>query len=195
MKQLTFTMQKESTTMQTQPEAGSLADLHQRFHGDAYGLREHYRTLQTQCPVLYDQEARCWQVLRCRDVGSLLTDPGTFASARSGDSSRSPPGSVAGIVGRQFLFLDGPPHQALQEVLRKPLGRMASQLGPFLRATISALLERGQRDGCMDLFGDFAAPRSRLLGTCRPTWAGCSPCTTPSGALLRRGAGGPPTIC
>lgn len=156
--------QEERTTMQTQPGAGSLAyDLHQRFHGDAASLRERYRTLHTQCPVLYDQAAGCWQVLRCGDVGSLLTDPGTFASARSGTSPKSPAGSVAGIVRRQFLFLDGPRHLAVQEVLRKPLGRMASQLGPFLQKTISALLERGRRDGRMDLVSGFATPLSRLL--------------------------------
>jgi len=119
--------------------------------------------MHAQCPVLYDQEAGCWLVLRCGDVGSLLTDPGTFAASRSGASPKSPPGSVAGIVGRQFLFLDGEPHLAVQEVLRKPLGRIASQLGPFLRETISALLESGRRDGRMDLVGGFAAPLSRLL--------------------------------
>jgi cytochrome P450 len=140
-----------------------ISDLHHRFHGDTAGLREMYRTLHAQCPVLYDQEAGCWLVLRCSDVGSLLTDPGTFAASRSGASPKSLPGSVAGIVGRQFLFLDGEPHRAVQEVLRTPLGRIASQLGPFLRATIATFLESGQRDGRMDLVGGFAAPLSRLL--------------------------------
>jgi cytochrome P450 len=149
--------------MQIKPVPGSLADLHHRFYGDAPGLREMYRTLHTQCPVLYDREARCWLALRCSDVGSLLTDPAIFAASRSGDSSKSPPGSVAGIVQRQFLFRDGEQHLAAQEVLRKPLGRIASQLGPFLRETISALLERGRRDGRMDLVAGFAAPLSRLL--------------------------------
>src|SRR5438105_4496104 len=127
-------------TMQTKPVAGSLADLHHRFYGDAPGLREMYRTLQRQCPVLHDQEAGCWLVLRCGDVGSVLTDPGTFAASRSSASPMRPPGSVAGIVQRQFLFLDGEQHRALQEVLRKPLGRIAGQLGPFLTEQISALL-------------------------------------------------------
>jgi cytochrome P450 len=149
--------------MQTKPGQGSLADLNHRFHGDAAGLREVYRTLHEQRPVLYDREADCWLALRCGDVGSLLTDPGTFAASRCGALPKSPPGSVAGIVGRQFLFRDGEQHLAVQEVLRKPLGRIASQLGPFLRETISALLERGRCGGRMDLVGGFAAPLSRLL--------------------------------
>ncbi len=140
-----------------------ISDLHHRFHGDPTGLRDMYRTLHAQCPVLYDQEARCWLVLRCGDVGSLLTDPGAFAASRSGASPKSPPGSVAGIVGRQFLFLDGEPHRVVQAVLRKLLGRIAGQLGPFLRETTTALLESGRRDGRMDLVGGFAAPLSRLL--------------------------------
>src|SRR2546425_5242516 len=156
-------MQEERTTMQTKPGPGSLADLHHRFYSDAPGLREMYRTLHEQCPVLRDQEAGCWLVLRCCDVGSLLTDPGTFAASRSGASPKRPPGSVAGIVQRQFLFRDSEQHLAVHEVLRKPLGRMASQLDPFLQETISALLERGRRDGRMDLVGGFAAPLSRLL--------------------------------
>src|SRR5437773_960480 len=140
-----------------------ISDLHHRLSGDAPGLREMYRTLHAQCPVLYDQEARCWLVLRCTDVGSLLTNPSTFAASRRGASPKSPPGSVAGIVGRQFLFLDGEPHRAVQEALRKPLGRITSQLGPFLRETIAALLESGQREGRMDLVEGFSAPLSRLL--------------------------------
>src|SRR5436305_645505 len=90
-------------------------------------------------------------------------DPATFAASRSGTSPMRPPGTLAGIVQRQFLFLDGEKHRALQEVLRKPLGRMAGQLGPFLQETISALLEPGRREGRMDLVGGFAAPLSRLL--------------------------------
>lgn len=149
--------------MRTKPVPGSLADLHHRFRGDASGLREMYRTLQTQCPVLHDQEAGCWLVLRCGDVGSVLTEPGTFAASRSGASPMRSPGTLAGIVQRQFLFLDGEQHRALQEVLRKPLGRMAGQLGPFLQETISALTSRGRRDGRMDLVGGFAAPLSRRV--------------------------------
>ncbi len=148
-------------TMQTKPVPGSFADLHHRFYGDAPGLRDMYRTLHTECPVLHDQEAGCWLVLCCGDVGSVLTDPATFASSRSGASPMRPPGTLAGIVQRQFLFLDGEQHRSLQEVLRKPLGRMAGQLGPFLQETISELLERGRRDGRMDLVGGFAAPLSR----------------------------------
>ena len=102
--------------MQTKPVPQSLADLHHRFRGDAPGLREMYRTLQTQCPVLHDQEAGCWLVLRCGDVGLVLTDPDTFAASRSGTSPMRPPGTLAGIVQRQFLFLDGEQHRALQEV-------------------------------------------------------------------------------
>jgi len=150
-------------TMQTKPVPGSLADLHHRFHGDAPGLREMYRTLHTTCPVLHDQEAGCWLVLGYRDVGSVLTDPATFAASRRGASPIRPPGTLAGIVQRQFLFLDGEQHRALQEVLRKPLGRIAGQLGPFLQETISALTSRGRRDGRMDLVGGFAAPLSRRV--------------------------------
>src|SRR6266702_4030608 len=87
---------EERMTMQTKPVPGSLADLHHRFYGDAPGLRDMYRTLQTQCPVLHDQEAGCWLVLRCGDVGSVLTDPATFASSRSGASPMRPPGTLAG---------------------------------------------------------------------------------------------------
>src|SRR5438132_2406736 len=129
-------MQEERTTMQTRLVPGSLADLHHRFHGDSPGLHEMYRTPHTQCPVLHDQEAGCWLVLRCGDVGSVLTHPDTFTASRSGASPKRPPGSVAGIVQRQFLFRDGEQHLAVHEVLRKPLGRMASQLGctgDFLR--------------------------------------------------------------
>jgi cytochrome P450 len=149
--------------MQTKPVPGSLANLHERFHGDAAGLRDMYRMLQTACPVLHDQEAGCWLVLGYRDVGSVLTDPATFAASRSPSSPLRPPGSVAGIVQRQFLFLDGEQHRAVQEVLRKPLGCMAGQLGPFLQETISALTSRGRRDGRMDLVGGFAAPLSRRV--------------------------------
>ncbi len=150
-------------TMQTKPVPGILTNLYHRFRGDAPGLLEMYRTLQMQCPVLHDQETGYWLVLRCGDVRSVLTDPGTFAASRSGALPRRPPGTLAGIVQRQFLFLDGEQHRALQEVLRKPLGRMAGQLGPFLQETISALTSRGRRDGRMDLVGGFAAPLSRRV--------------------------------
>src|SRR2546425_9884815 len=73
--------QEERTTMQLQSKPGHLTDLHQRGSADATGLRERYRTLQTSCPVLYDQKAGSWLVLRCSDVESLLTDPESFASS------------------------------------------------------------------------------------------------------------------
>jgi cytochrome P450 len=147
--------EEERTRMQHQPEPGCCTELHQH---------ERYRTLQTSCPVRFEQEIGCWQVLGCREVQSLLTDPGTFASSRPGVSpSQAPAGSVAGIVGRQFLFLDGREHLAVQTLLRKMLGRQASQLGPFLHETITALLEQGRRDGHLDLVGGFAAPFSRRL--------------------------------
>src|SRR5438552_13531543 len=94
------------TTVQHQSESGGCTDLHQHGRGDAASLRDRYRTLHTSCPVFFDQEAGSWLVLRCRDVASLLTDPETFASSRQRASpSHLPPGSVAGIVRRQFLFL------------------------------------------------------------------------------------------
>ena len=105
-----------------------------------------------------------WRVQRYQDVETLLTDTATFASSRLGTKqSYAPAGSVAGIVGRQFLFLDGREHLAVQGLLRKALGRRANQLGPFLQTTITSLLEAGLKSGQLDLVGDFAAPFSRQL--------------------------------
>jgi cytochrome P450 len=105
-----------------------------------------------------------WLVQRYQDVETLLTDAETFASSRPGGAQRyASAGSVAGIVGRQFLFLDGRHHLAVQAFLRKALGRKANRLGPFLHATITSLLESGLREGQLDLVGGFAAPLSRHL--------------------------------
>ena len=74
-----------------------------------------------------------------------------------------PPGTIAGIVERQLLFLDGTRHDAVQDVLRKPLGRLAQEVQPFLQETVMGLLAHGRQAGRMDLVGEFASPLSRLL--------------------------------
>jgi cytochrome P450 len=117
------------------------------------GISEH--------PFLKDEH---WLVQRYQDVEILLTDAEAFPSLRPGAlPGHAPAGSVAGIVGRQFLFLDGREHLAVQALLRKALGRLANRLGPFLHVMITDLLEQGMREGQMDLVSGFAAPFSRQL--------------------------------
>jgi cytochrome P450 len=156
--------EEEQTRMLHQPTTGRRPDLQQHFCAAATGLRYRYPALQMSCPVRFDHETSSWLVLGFKEVDSLLTDTGTFASSRPGVSpSHAPLGSVAGIVRRQFLFLDGREHLAVQALLRKALGRQAGQLGPFLHETITGLLEQGRREGHLDLVGGFASPLSRRL--------------------------------
>lgn len=110
-------------------------------------LREWYRTMRAEQPVVYDEEHQIWLVFRYEDALQVRNDYKTFSSAYNVASTE-----IASIAG-----VDPPRHTEMRSLITQALSaRTMAGMEPEIRAIVGELMDRVLLTGEMDWVTDLA---------------------------------------
>jgi cytochrome P450 len=124
------------------------------FHEDPYPT---YRWLRDHAPLYRNDTLDFWALSRHRDVLDASLAWETYSSAEGTTLERLDPALFE--VRPMIIFLDPPRHARLRKLVSRAFTpRRVAELEPFVRATVSRLLDRVAADGGGDFVGDFSAP-------------------------------------
>lgn len=124
------------------------------FHEDPYPT---YRWLRDHAPLYRNANLSFWALSRYRDVLGASLDWQTYSSAEGTTLER--------MDARLFearpmiIFLDPPRHDRLRKLVSRAFTpRRIAELEPFIRATVTRLLDRLRADGGGDFVREFSMP-------------------------------------
>jgi cytochrome P450 len=124
------------------------------FHEDPYPT---YRWLRDHAPLYRNADLSFWALSRYRDVLGASLDWQTYSSAEGTTLER--------MDARLFearpmiIFLDPPRHDRLRKLVSRAFTpRRIAELEPFIRATVTRLLDRLRADGGGDFVREFSMP-------------------------------------
>ncbi|HTW31422.1 MAG TPA: hypothetical protein VMD76_07070, partial [Candidatus Sulfotelmatobacter sp.] len=121
-----------------------------------------FRRLREEDPVHWDPYLHAWVVTRYADVVKVLLEfsaertPTPERLAEMGLQELSP---IAGVMVKQMLFLDPPMHTRIRSLASFAFTpQRVAVLRQHIREIVSALLDRVQAKGAMDVIADLAGP-------------------------------------
>jgi cytochrome P450 len=124
------------------------------FHDDPYPT---YRRLRDEAPLYRNEALGFWALSRYRDVldASLAWD--AYSSAEGTQLERMDPRLFE--TRPMIIFLDPPRHDRLRKLVSRAFTpRRVAELEPFIRTTVSRLLDGLVRDGGGDFVRDVSMP-------------------------------------
>jgi cytochrome P450 len=124
------------------------------FHEDPYPT---YRWLRDQAPLYHNPELGFFALSRYRDVLAASLDWQTYSSAEGTTLERIDPRLFE--TRPMIIFLDPPRHDLLRKLVSRAFTpRRVAALEPFVRKTVSDLLDRCVREGGGDFVHDVSMP-------------------------------------
>jgi cytochrome P450 len=124
------------------------------FHEDPYPT---YRWLRDQAPLYHNPELGFFALSRYRDVLAASLDWQTYSSAEGTTLERIDPRLFE--TRPMIIFLDPPRHDLLRKLVSRAFTpRRVAALEPFVRQTVSDLLDRCVREGGGDFVRDVSMP-------------------------------------
>jgi cytochrome P450 len=124
------------------------------FHEDPYPT---YRWLRDQAPLYHNPELGFFALSRYRDVLAASLDWQTYSSAEGTTLERIDPRLFE--TRPMIIFLDPPRHDLLRKLVSRAFTpRRVAALEPFVRQTVSDLLDRCVREGGGDFVHDVSMP-------------------------------------
>jgi cytochrome P450 len=124
------------------------------FHEDPYPT---YRWLRDHAPLYRNAALDFWALSRHRDVLDASLAWETYSSAEGTTLERMDPALFE--VRPMIIFLDPPRHARLRKLVSRAFTpRRVAELEPFVRATVSRLLDRVAADGGGDFVRDVSTP-------------------------------------
>jgi cytochrome P450 len=124
------------------------------FHEDPYPT---YRWLRDHAPLYRNASLGFWALSRHRDVLDASLEWETYSSAEGTTLERVDPALFE--TRPMIIFLDPPRHARLRKLVSRAFTpRRVAELEPFIRATVSRLLDRVAADGGGDFVRDVSTP-------------------------------------
>jgi len=124
------------------------------FHADPYPT---YRWLRDHAPLYRNDALDFWALSRYRDVLGASLAWETYSSAEGTTLERLDPHLFD--VRPMMIFLDPPRHDRLRKLVSRAFTpRRIAELEPFIRATVTRLLDRLVADGGGDFVTDLSMP-------------------------------------
>ena len=124
------------------------------FHEDPYPT---YRWLRDHAPLYRNDALDFWALSRYRDVLDASLDWATYSSAQGTTLERLDPRLFE--VRPMIIFLDPPRHDRLRKLVSRAFTpRRVAELEPFIRATVTRLLDRVLVEGGGDFVHDVTMP-------------------------------------
>ena len=115
------------------------------FHADPF---DHYRWMQVNAPVYWDDETGLWALTRHADISRVEADHDTFCSVKGSRPESSVP---------SMINLDPPEHTRRRRIVSSGFTprRVAAHEG-FLRETVRSLMDAVEPRGTCDFVNDVA---------------------------------------
>jgi cytochrome P450 len=124
------------------------------FHEDPYPT---YRRLREEAPLYRNDALSFWALSRYRDVLAASLDWETYSSAEGTTLERVDPRLFE--TRPMIIFQDPPRHDRLRKLVSRAFTpRRVASLEPFIRATVSRLLDAVAREGGGDFVRDVSMP-------------------------------------
>jgi cytochrome P450 len=125
-----------------------------QFHDDPYPT---YRWLRDHAPLYRNDALDFWALSRHRDVLAASLEWETYSSAEGTTLERMDPRLFE--TRPMIIFLDPPRHDRLRKLVSRAFTpRRVADLEPFIRATVTRLLDRVAREGGGDFVTDVSMP-------------------------------------
>ncbi len=124
------------------------------FHEDPYPT---YRWLRDHAPLYRNDALGFWALSRYRDVLAASLDWESYSSAEGTTLERIDPRLFE--VRPMIIFLDPPRHDRLRKLVSRAFTpRRVTELEPFIRATVTRLLDAVAREGGGDFVQGVSLP-------------------------------------
>jgi cytochrome P450 len=124
------------------------------FHEDPYPT---YRWLRDHAPLYRNDALDFWALSRHRDVLDASLDWETYSSAEGTTLERLDPRLFEARP--MIIFLDPPRHDRLRKLVSRAFTpRRVAELEPFIRKTMTRLLDTVEREGGGDFVRDVSMP-------------------------------------
>jgi cytochrome P450 len=124
------------------------------FHEDPYPT---YRWLREQAPLYYNGELGFYALSRFNDVLEASRDWATYSSAEGTTVERMDPHLFEALP--MMIFMDPPRHDRLRKLVSSVFTpRRIADLEPFVRSTVTRLVDTLAANGGGDFVKEFAAP-------------------------------------
>jgi len=115
------------------------------FHAEPF---EHYRWMQANAPVYWDDTTGIWAITRHRDIAAIEADHETYCSVKGSRPESSVP---------SMINLDPPEHTRRRRIVSSGFTpRRVAAHEDFLRQTVIGLLDRVAEQGSCDFVNDVA---------------------------------------
>jgi cytochrome P450 len=124
------------------------------FHEDPYPT---YRWLRDHAPLYRNDALGFWALSRYRDVLAASLDWESYSSAEGTTLERMDPRLFE--TRPMIIFLDPPRHDRLRKLVSRAFTpRRVAELEPFIRTTVTQLLDSVAREGGGDFVHDISTP-------------------------------------